>query len=666
MTLGTCTIERLIGQGGMGAVYLAQQARPVRTVAIKVLLPPQHADLEEQRIFLARFRREADTVAKLEHKNILELFEYEEAVVNHQPLAYLVMPYIRGGTLRERLDDTRRAGDYLSFGHVVNYIDQIASALSYAHSLGVVHRDLKPANLLFHQDGRLLLSDFGIARLSALPSLSITGNFMGTVEYASPEQASGSELDFRSDIYSLGIMLYEMLTNTVPFSGSNPFTILSQHCNSPVPPLSAYRQGILPAVEAVVMKALAKKPIDRYQSAVDLAADLRAAVASNLTPAGQSLHPSGGNDLAVSNQAWSAGMGSYAAPAGQPSPWDAETERSLTPTRTVGPHPFLPPNGNAPINFDDFVAGADGQFMAPPLLANATPGAAGTAGANPTPMLRQGKRLFFYVTAAIALLAQALVFLLLLGSKDFGPTAAAPVLGVLTGSSVNLLILAAIGFTAVTRQRRTARHFYGVLIDSILALFASSALINFGAPTTGLRPLLAFIILLISNIYAIRQLALVDAKGEQIEVAPVHWRGAIVGALTGLLPLTIILLFALAAPAGHGAQSAPLSRLFGLLIIALIGAPTPGAMMAVWLSQRMSMASLVRSSAIAGLLLFVAAFLLVALLGPYLSTSSLFILHLGQPLLTVLLLAFFLGLVGSLRAMLDAWVYWHVAGKKRP
>ncbi len=649
MTLGTCTIERLIGQGGMGAVFLAQQARPVRTVAVKVLLPPQHADPEQQRIFLARFRREADTVAKLEHKNILEIFEYSEAVVNHQPLAYLVMPYIRGGTLRERLDDMRRAGDYLSFGHVVNYIDQIASALSYAHSLGVVHRDLKPANLLFHQDGRLLLSDFGIARLAALPSLTIAGSFMGTAEYASPEQASTDELDFRSDIYSLGIILYEMLTNTVPFSASNPFTILSQHAYAPVPPMNTYRQDIPLAVESVVMKALAKKPIDRYQSAIDLATDLRVAVASSLTPVGQ---------------AGIADMGSYASPlpVGQASPWDAVTERSIPLTRASGQHPFLPPGGSPvpPIDLDDFVSGADRQFMAPPLPAS------GTAGAGPAnaPVLHASRRLFFYGAAIIALLAQILVFLLLMGSKAFGP--AAPALGVLAGSGVNLFILAAIGFTAVTRQRRTAKHFYRTLLDTILALFASSALINFGAPATGLRPLLAFVLLLLSNLYAIRQLAQVDAKGEQVEVATVHWRGAIVGALTGLLPLVIILLFALAASSGHGVQGAPLSRLFSLLLIAFIGAPTPGAIMAVWLSKKMSMASLVRSSALAGLLLFVAAFLFVALLGPILSGSGLFIFHLGQPLLTIILLALFLGLTGSLRAMLDAWVYWNIAGKKRP
>lgn len=180
VTLGTCTIERVIGRGGMGAVYLAQQSRPVRTVALKVLLPATENDPEQQRIFLERFRREADTVAKLEHKNILPIYEYSEAGVDGQRLAYLVMPYIRGGTLRERIDEMMRNGVQFDLKLVASYISQVADALSYAHSLGVVHRDIKPGNLLFHQDGRLLLSDFGIVRLKTLPSLTTVGSFIGT------------------------------------------------------------------------------------------------------------------------------------------------------------------------------------------------------------------------------------------------------------------------------------------------------------------------------------------------------------------------------------------------------------------------------------------------------------------------------------------------------
>src|SRR6266581_5899891 len=223
VTLGTCTFERIIGHGGMGAVYVAQQPRPVRTVAVKVLIPGNNTEVEQKDVFLARFRREADTIAKLEHKNILPIYEYDEAVVEQERVAYLVMPFIRGGTLRERIDDTNRSGSHFDLKLVVSYISQVADALDYAHGLGVVHRDIKPGNLLFHLDGRLLLGDFGIVRLHAMPSLTSVGSFLGTAEYASPEQVSGGVVDARSDIYSLGVLLYELLTGELPFTGPNPF-----------------------------------------------------------------------------------------------------------------------------------------------------------------------------------------------------------------------------------------------------------------------------------------------------------------------------------------------------------------------------------------------------------------------------------------------------------
>src|SRR5947209_775962 len=144
VTLGTCTLERIIGRGGMGAVFLAQQKRPIRTVAVKVLLPADGIDPDQQRIFLARFRREADTVAKLEHKNILPIYEYDEDIFDGQRLAYLVMPFIRGGTLRERIDEMKRTQRQFDLDTIVNYISQVADALSYAHGLGIVHRDIKP------------------------------------------------------------------------------------------------------------------------------------------------------------------------------------------------------------------------------------------------------------------------------------------------------------------------------------------------------------------------------------------------------------------------------------------------------------------------------------------------------------------------------------------
>src|SRR5437879_8291565 len=188
------------------------------------------------------------------------------------------MPFIRGGTLRERIDDMNRSGSRFDLKVIANYISQVADALSYAHSLGVVHRDIKPGNLLFHQDGRLLLSDFGIVRLMAMPSLTTVGSFLGTAEYASPEQVSAGELDPRSDIYSLGIILYELLTGSVPFTGPNPFAVMTKQLNEPVPSIRNLRSDLSPALEFVVKKALAKNPRDRYQSATEMAADLQAAI----------------------------------------------------------------------------------------------------------------------------------------------------------------------------------------------------------------------------------------------------------------------------------------------------------------------------------------------------------------------------------------------------
>src|SRR6266542_5271662 len=203
LTLGTCTLERLVGQGGMGAVYLARQARPSRNVAVKVLQPNMSMNSEVYQEFLARFRREADVIARLDHVNIMPIYEYGEQA----NLAYLGMPYLSGGSLREIL--SRRGA--LPLDEVVTYIEQAASALDYAHAQGVVHRDLKPANFLLAADGRLVLADFGIARImeesASGAGLTGTGTILGTPEYMAPEMARGEPIDYRIDIYELGIVL---------------------------------------------------------------------------------------------------------------------------------------------------------------------------------------------------------------------------------------------------------------------------------------------------------------------------------------------------------------------------------------------------------------------------------------------------------------------------
>ncbi|HJT58009.1 MAG TPA: serine/threonine-protein kinase [Ktedonobacteraceae bacterium] len=273
--LGTCTLERLIGRGGMGAVYLAQQVRPLRHVAVKVLLPNVMMNSEVYKAFLARFQREANLIAQLEHVNIMPIYEYGE----QDGLPYLVMPYLTGGSLRDIL--ARRGA--LSLHETMTYLDQAAAALDYAHAHGIIHRDLKPANFLLHADGRLVLADFGIARMvqdgvTDASTLTGTGMLVGTPDYMAPEMAHGEQVDQRADIYELGILLFQMLSGHVPFTGSTPLIVAVKHLQEPLPSLFQINPAIPPAVDVVVRKATAKRREDRYGSAHDLAQAFRAAI----------------------------------------------------------------------------------------------------------------------------------------------------------------------------------------------------------------------------------------------------------------------------------------------------------------------------------------------------------------------------------------------------
>lgn len=641
LSLGTCTLERVIGHGGMGAVYLAQQARPMRTVAVKVLVPPDGADPDQQRQFLERFRREANTIAKLDHRNILPIYEYDEAVVDQQRLAYLVMPYIRGGTLRERMDEMKRSGSQFDLQTVASYIDQIAGALAYAHSFGVVHRDVKPANLLFHQDGRLLLSDFGIVRLQAAPSLTSVGSFLGTAEYASPEQISAGNVDYRSDIYSLGTILYELLTGSVPFTGLNPFAVMTRKLQEKPPPVRLSRPDLSSTIDAIVTRSLARNPVDRYQLATMLADDFRAAA---LSPPGTPVHlgsDSINSDLTIPEQPW--GLAPAAA---------RNTNAPIAPTQPAvspipGESPWQWPSQQAQVNGN----GVNGSSA----RANAR-----TTGPDPDAVTyRQGRRLPFYGSLFVTLLLQVLVIGLLLG-PDKTSSPAQAILGVLLGGSLNLLLLAVIGFNGVTRDRKTGSFVVRALIAAAAALLVSSLFVGVGGTANRGYPIVAYIILLVSNLYVLRQVARVDAPREQVKISPVLWRPALIGALTGLLPLAIILTFVLSTLVTHApvvTSGPPMYALLRALFIVFIGIPTPGAVLAVKLSRPMRFPSLARSSAVAGMLMCAGALLIDIVLWLISGAAGQPLSILNQAWVTLVIMIGILGILGALRGMLDAWIY---------
>lgn len=262
--LGQYRLVEQIGRGGMATVFKAYQPSLDRYVAIKILSAQYASDPD----FIERFRREARAVARLRHPNILTVFDYGE----EHSTTYIVMEFIDGCTLKHLL------GKPLEIKKACDIIAQVASALDYAHRQGIVHRDVKPSNVLVTEDGRAVLSDFGIAKMmEATAQLTAAGVGIGTPEYMSPEQGMGKPLDHRSDIYSLGVMLYEMLTGRTPFSADTPYAVIYNHINKPLPLPRDLNPVLSEAVQRVILKALAKEPVDRYQSAGELSQALNSA-----------------------------------------------------------------------------------------------------------------------------------------------------------------------------------------------------------------------------------------------------------------------------------------------------------------------------------------------------------------------------------------------------
>ncbi|XWX04181.1 protein kinase [Aggregatilineales bacterium SYSU G02658] len=271
--IGLYILEEQIGKGGMATVYRARHVRLERHVAIKIM----HTVLLHDESFRQRFEREAQIVAKLEHPHIVPIYDYSE----HNGSPYLVMKYIDGVTLKQQMLKTT-----LSLSDILRLMRTLADALDYAHRQGVLHRDLKPSNIMIDREGRPYLTDFGLARMAQVGESTISHDMMlGTPFYVSPEQAQGQrDLSSLTDIYSFGVVLYELITGVVPFAGDSAYAIIHDHIYAAPEPPSQKNPALPRALDAVLLKALAKRPEDRYSTATALMNAFAAAIGSEDAP----------------------------------------------------------------------------------------------------------------------------------------------------------------------------------------------------------------------------------------------------------------------------------------------------------------------------------------------------------------------------------------------
>ena len=283
-TIGGYQIAEEIGRGGMAVVYRAYQPQLERWVAIKTLRATE--DIGEE--FLARFRREARAIAALRHPNILTVYDYGE----EGGIAYIVMEYVPGGTLKASL-----TGQPMEWPDVATLVIPVGHALSYAHSQGIVHRDVKPANVLLARPDWPLLADFGLVKIIGHQgSITKPGMAIGTPAYFSPEQATGESIDHRSDIYGLGIVLYELLTGRLPFKAKSPVDMLMQRLREPPPSPRRLNPRITSELEAIILRALARDPAARHPTMEALVNDLSrlpGAIGYAVPPPSQAAGPAG-------------------------------------------------------------------------------------------------------------------------------------------------------------------------------------------------------------------------------------------------------------------------------------------------------------------------------------------------------------------------------------
>jgi formylglycine-generating enzyme required for sulfatase activity/tRNA A-37 threonylcarbamoyl transferase component Bud32 len=369
--LGKYKIIEEVGRGGFADVYKAVDTTLDRTVALKFLEPR----LLRDPAFVERFQREAKLAANLKHPHIVFVHEFAWKAGT----VYMAMEFLEGQTLKEVILQEGA----LPPSRIVNMVGQMASALDYAHERGLVHRDIKPSNIMVGADDHVTVMDFGIAKAATLTALTTTGRIFGTPEYMSPEQAEGLvEPDARSDVYSLGVVVYEMFTGQVPFRGTTPLSIMRGHADKPPPRPSEINPAVSPAVEAVLLKALAKKREERYQSAGEMAVALQQAVRGAVMEAERAPAPPPAEPAPASVPArpalpwrWVAGIGAAVVgvvalsivltSGGGPAttPTSAPTAAVLAPTDTPVP-PTNTPTPSAPLDMvhvpaGEFIMGSD-------------------------------------------------------------------------------------------------------------------------------------------------------------------------------------------------------------------------------------------------------------------------------------------------------------------
>lgn len=270
-------IRERIGKGGMAAVYKAWDVNLERWVAVKVL----HTHLSDQEDFKERFEREAKLIASLNHPNIVQVYDFDTVERNGERIYYMVMTYVEGQTLRQVMEQRRASGERFSLAEIGAIMRGVCAALSYAHKRGMVHRDVTPGNILFNAEEQPVLADFGIARMVEGARITRSGTTSGTPIYMSPEQSTGAESDHRADIYSLGVILFELLSGKAPYEGESTVAILMKHVNDPIPKVTDLVPGLPPAADIIVARALAKSPEARYQSVEAFLHDLESYLLCN-------------------------------------------------------------------------------------------------------------------------------------------------------------------------------------------------------------------------------------------------------------------------------------------------------------------------------------------------------------------------------------------------